>query len=219
MKDSRPPRGGVDRNSVPSMRAVVGLQSPPTRGRGSKHGIRNLQPSCRRSPPTRGRGSKPIQSRLNACRTKVAPHAGAWIETLSDRDRVRTRVSPPTRGRGSKRHTGHRVRPDRASPPTRGRGSKPASGGLPIRHRHCRPPRGGVDRNTPLSTAMPSRSRSPPTRGRGSKRLRLGPDRQAGMSPPTRGRGSKHDDGADDPHPAVAPHAGAWIETWLFTRP
>ncbi len=35
---------------------------------------------------------------------QVAPHAGAWIETISSLQRTgRHRASPPTRGRGLKR--------------------------------------------------------------------------------------------------------------------
>ena len=34
------------------------------------------------SPPTRGRGLKPQQFRRQPLPVPVAPHAGAWIETL-----------------------------------------------------------------------------------------------------------------------------------------
>src|SRR5689334_4783881 len=55
----RPPRGGVDRNRPHRHDVADGHESPPTRGRGSKR---------------RGTRHRRIRSR-------VAPHAGAWIET------------------------------------------------------------------------------------------------------------------------------------------
>mgnify|MGYP007130809961 CR=1 FL=1 len=58
------------------------------------------------------------------------------------------------------------------------------------------------------------RKRSPPTRGRGLKRLGKYPIFQVLLSPPTRGRGLKPEEYLSYRQAlAVAPHAGAWIET------
>ncbi len=55
-------------------------------------------------------------------RQVVAPHAGAWIETVGVLNLEATDRSPPTRGRGLKQHVRY-VQDER----------------------NCRPPRGGVD--------------------------------------------------------------------------
>jgi len=56
-------------------------RSPPMRGRGLKPVNLAVELAGRLSPPMRGRGLK--QSRLfpTAHSIRVAPHAGAWIET------------------------------------------------------------------------------------------------------------------------------------------
>ncbi len=75
------------------------------------------------SPPTRGRGLK-RHAQAGECAThQVAPHAGAWIETLFG---------------GTKNQSGI------ASPPTRGRGLKLERGEC-VDIVASRPPRGGVD--------------------------------------------------------------------------
>jgi len=109
------------------------------------------------SPPSRGRGSK-LECLLDPFgHARVAPFAGAWIETFFQRrSGSKSLKSPPSRGRGSKRFCGRKYR----------RGC-------------CRPLRGGVDRNCydarrPMESVM-----SPPSRGRGSKQRLL--DRLAGL--------------------------------------
>ena len=157
--------------------------------------------------------------RASTMKAAVAPHAGAWIETSDGRPSDHaTPSSPPTRGRGLKHvcdrrctRTADRVAPhagawietriidalarcDRIeSPPTRGRGLKPLS----------------------CDVSRESRIGSPPTRGRGLKHVQR---RRANVpsteSPPTRGRGLKPiGDRSVIATVAVAPHAGAWIET------
>ena len=193
---SPPTRGrGLKRREQPQATAQP-AGSPPTRGRGLKLPRRPQRAGgFGGSPPTRGRGLKPVLRRSSRQLRRVAPHAGAWIETPTAspprwaRSTVaphagawietlyRTRIapggswSPPTRGRGLKRdrsdHDGER---SIGSPPTRGRGLKhlPAQG------------RGAVHR-------------SPPTRGRGLKLLWWGrpttprqgsPPRNATTAPP-----------------------------------
>ena len=76
---------------------------------------------------------------------RVAPRAGAWIETsLIPSIRI-AGVSPPARGRGLKLHVvdQHTHRPI-VSPPARGRGLKHRASAT-TRNVSRRPPRGGVD--------------------------------------------------------------------------
>ena len=123
------------------------------------------------------------------------------------------------------------------SPLTQGRGSK-------LRRWHVwlpstsRPSRRGVDRNREIQTMLLSNDRSPLTQGRGSKHKLWLSVHSTIMSPLTQGRGSKHscrcNTGLDrkgrpsrrgvDRNTSsavvfrfgeVAPHAGAWIETFL----
>src|SRR5207253_2173073 len=100
-----------------------------------------------RSPPTRARGLKPLAEVGDAKGCRVAPHAGAWIETsyyppcpttlsvaphagawIETRSPGRASTpscgSPPTRGRGLKLRLGGLVADLHQSPPTRGRGLK-----------------------------------------------------------------------------------------------
>jgi hypothetical protein len=162
--------------------------------------------------PCAGRGSKRAAVLRRPC-------AGAWIETRSGYRRplrgawIETAIAcagssvnrRPCAGRGSKPHFAAARRP------CAGRGSK-HRGSLP--RRPCagawietRPavvaPARGVDRNKKGRGSMSS-STSPPARGRGSKQHQCD-----GGSPPARGRGSKPCRHGR----AVAPCAGAWIET------
>ena len=75
--------------------------SPPTRGRGLKHGASILAGDLHGSPPTRGRGLK-LDCRMCLLIKNVAPHAGAWIETDQRKRDSCCAESPPTRGRGLK---------------------------------------------------------------------------------------------------------------------
>ena len=54
----------------------------------------------------------------------VAPRAGAWIETLKEKDITEIFRSPPVRGRGLKLAKKDEVCYDCRSPPVRGRGLK-----------------------------------------------------------------------------------------------
>ena len=57
-------------------------------------------------------------------KTCVAPHAGAWIETVAANPYDEPLRSPPTRGRGLKQITTTLAVVLMGSPPTRGRGLK-----------------------------------------------------------------------------------------------
>src|SRR3546814_19501905 len=71
-------------------------------GRGSKH---ELIPADRMQPPSplmQGRGSKRELRGAGRDRLRVAPHAGAWIETTAGRPGRAWSRSPLMQGRGSK---------------------------------------------------------------------------------------------------------------------
>ncbi len=141
--NGRPPCGGVDRNQSSTM-AVSPIRRRPPCGGVDRNSIRrpcNLHNG--RSPPIRGRGSKLPDRRVRRAGRRVAPHAGAWIETWAGAgSRRRSRGRPPCGG------------VDRnldATPSVAGGGG--------------RPPCGGVDRNTTRSRAAYSINRRPPCGG------------------------------------------------------
>ena len=101
-------------------------RSPPSRGRGSKPCLGSLSQLTPRSPPSRGRGSKLLIKRKTVFRQRVAPLAGAWIETPKSPPWPRLRPCRPPRG-GVDRNTEEEL--------------------SDFKYRNSRPPRGGVDRN------------------------------------------------------------------------
>jgi len=74
------------------------LTSPPARGRGLKHGnvADKLQGDL--SPPARGRGLKQGNVVDHDKFARVAPRAGAWIETCHSRAVTSPSESRPPRG-------------------------------------------------------------------------------------------------------------------------
>ncbi len=185
----------------------------------------------------RGRGSKLCRLLRRLLLPKVAPRAGAWIET-SITTPCRCRFSsPPVRGRGSKlQHVAGRDRLP-MSPPVRGRGSKlrEAARRLSVQGR---PPCGGVDRNDRDAAYALDPKRRPPCGGvdrndmtRAIASLR-GVAPRAGAWIETQGHhlaqaesnGRPPCGGVDrnqypiviDQRRRVAPRAGAWIETFVF---
>ena len=76
--------------------------------------------------------------------TKVAPHAGAWIETLSADAYTQGFASPPMRGRGLKQSPRADWASQTKSPPMRGRGLKRVRR-IAFLLQIGRPPCGGVD--------------------------------------------------------------------------
>ncbi len=78
------------------------LASPLTQGRGLKRFAPRSDESTRSSPLTQGRGLKPDGGRGGRDR-RVAPHAGARIETVIKAiEKYRLSKSPLTQGRGLK---------------------------------------------------------------------------------------------------------------------
>jgi len=103
-----------------------------------------VQARNRLSPPMRGRGLKRALVALDKQRAKVAPHAGAWIETAAYHACRCQQQSPPMRGRGLKQGEWFLNLADGLSPPMRGRGLKHAVV-CTWSNSCCRPPCGGVD--------------------------------------------------------------------------
>jgi len=122
---------------------------------------------------------------------RVAPHAGAWIETPSRSMRSCPTASPLTQGRGSKLPPSLAMRHCAMSPLTQGRGSKLAN-----------------EEAATLPLA------SPLTQGRGSKLTKAQRERAIRSRPSRRGvdRNPREVVSWRAQH-LVAPHAGAWIET------
>ena len=77
------------------------ILSPLTRGRGLKQIQSDKLAASIKSPLTRGRGLKQF-NRIYLELEKVAPHTGAWIETLIYLPFFVSFWSPLTRGRGLK---------------------------------------------------------------------------------------------------------------------
>ena len=72
-----------------------------------KHVVASKAGADIESPPTRGRGLKLKYVMLPYRQYPVAPHAGAWVETLWEARVAEKVTSPPTRGRGLKRYSSH----------------------------------------------------------------------------------------------------------------
>ena len=139
-----------------------------------------------------GRGLKLRDGADGRSEDRVAPHAGAWIETLNLCLNAVALQSPLMQGRGLKQDlcAPARLR-RRRSPLMQGRGLKPL-----------------------IVTWTKGANQSPLMQGRGLKRqFKLDQDYPR-MSPLMQGRGLKRQTGCcGSAAPAVAPHAGAWIET------
>jgi len=106
------------------VRRASGMWSPPMRGRGLKQGSADGDIAIVASPPMRGRGLKRFRINRGDRPEKVAPHAGAWIETTQTRQPLGTPWSPPMRGRGLKHFNSGKYIDKWRSPPMRGRGLK-----------------------------------------------------------------------------------------------
>ena len=78
--------------------SMTGAESPPVRGRGLKRAVTREQLGERGSPPVRGRGLKHSQRLQHGRHNRVAPRAGARIETLEDRLLSARRSSRPPCG-------------------------------------------------------------------------------------------------------------------------
>ena len=104
--DGRPPRGGADRNTSYPQIGIPMNMSPPTRGRGSKHGEVNTLDIVLRVAPHAGARIETMPARSLTMPRQVAPHAGARIETRQSLQPPLSLGSPPTRGRGSKQSLG-----------------------------------------------------------------------------------------------------------------
>ena len=74
-------------------------------------------------------------------------------------------------------------------------------------------PHAGAWIETTVREVRINRERSPLTQGRGLKQAKPSPSPPSRKSPLTQGRGLKHINWRKTEADAVAPHAGAWIET------
>ena len=99
------------------------MRSHPTRVRGLKLITLDAE-FCREVAPHTGAWIETIISFIIPTSTTVAPHTGAWIETMSKRAAIYSAESHPTRVRGLKLRKYRHLRKTRQSHPTRVRGLK-----------------------------------------------------------------------------------------------
>ena len=176
----------------------VGSGSPLAQGRGSKPASDVDALAAVRSPLAQGRGSKRSIDRLSLDdRWRVAPRAGAWIETCEPRARQRRIRSPLAQGRGSKRIARRAVSAHRVVAP-----------------------RAGAWIETMIDTRINASARVAPRAGAWIETIvRSPPSANGAWSPLAQGRGSKHCRFvAAVARRDVAPRAGAWIETCAKTH-
>ncbi len=205
----RPPCGGVDRNNPRLRRHQFRRRSPPMRGRGSKQRQRQRVRAADRRPPCGGvdrnygwgfiallGSSRPpcggVDRNLGIAKAPhppiVAPHAGAWIETVACRSRCASRTVAP--------HAGAWIETWRSRSSWREPAVAPHAGAwIETRTRpgrrtssRGRPPCGGVDRNCSPAVLLACLAKSPPMRRRGSKPRRVWPAVWLLGSPSKRGR-------------------------------
>ena len=116
------------------------IPSHPTRVRGLKQTRLMAQPKKSvPSHPTRVRGLKRTSSLPPILTQFVAPHAGAWIETIRKNPYAVKIVSHPTRVRGLKPRFPRRHVPANMSHPTRVRGLKPLRCGVNLFEQYVAP--------------------------------------------------------------------------------
>ena len=214
MGGSRPPCGGADRNGASLLFLRSATVAPHAGARIETARSRAGVIACAPSPPMRGRGSKPRENGSStigsavappcggadrnshglaffSASPKVAPHAGARIETLlSPMKTMLYGGSPPMRGRGSNNQIQGMIANNSTSPPMRGRGSKPLTAAA-LRATPGSPPMRGRGSKHLWADAAGRSAQSPPMRGRGSKPRRRASCEIGDWSPPMRGRGSK----------------------------
>ena len=164
---------------------------------------------------TQARGLKPDRW-PGCCRARrVAPHAGAWIETSASMSGgTRLPGSRLTQARGLKPGRKRNVQASQLSRLTQARGLKLSPGSTPV----CRWPSRltqarGLKRH-PAGHARQCMRPSRLTQARGLKLFLKASMRVFLSSRLTQARGLKRlllGNGRNRPH--VAPHAGAWIET------
>ena len=188
---SRPPRGGVDRNTeqrIPEAR----IGGRPPRGGVDRNLIKPARlPKEGPSPPSRGRGSKPFPVPGLLPPRQVAPLAGAWIETVCCVFKTVLVSSRPPRGGVDRNGMALKcLDGNRRSPPSRGRGSKLV---VDRAHGSSAPvaPLAGAWIETGLHLRIRIRSAVAPLAGAWIETPHVGAVRQGGRSPPSRGRGSK----------------------------
>ncbi len=230
----RSPCGSVDRNQPINPHSALELVAPPAgawietpffgaaedsgaslplRERGSKPGNPALFPRRSKSLPLRERGSKlPIVWGERA-EVKVAPPAGAWIETPEAATTRARLVSLPLRERGSKLAVAVAVAVAARRSPC-GSVDRNTIEQIEASYEISRSPCGSVDRNSSEGREGHCDGLSLPLRERGSKHSAIGTQPCGRHVAPPAGAWIET---PQPPHPAqsppVAPPAGAWIET------
>ena len=195
-------------------------RSHPSRVRGLKLGRPGgIGPSVE-SHPSRVRGLKLRQILHALRRDRVAPLAGAWIETRANRATyTRCLRSHPSRVRGLKLVVGQNLRERRLVAPLAGAWIETRADRQRVGGRRVAPLAGAWIETRASRRARRARA-SHPSRVRGLKLRSLGCRVALPKSHPSRVRGLKRLIRAIFPPTLeVAPLAGAWIETYGTTLP
>ena len=164
----RPLHGGADRNLMRSNGGAASIQSPPSRGRGSKRCVRSDGATASRRPLHGGADRN--EYRLVAVRSEYRRplHGGAdrnWALICAIGIKL---SSPPSRGRGSKQRAVGEQRACRRVAPFTGARIE-TSQPLCARRGSVVAPFTGARIETTTSGSSGSPNSSPPSRGRGSK--------------------------------------------------
>ena len=152
----RPLRGGVDRNSQNVGTIYLGYRRP-LRGGVDRNTVGIVRKLLDAGRPLRGGVDRNLQDENNYVACKVAPFAGAWIETPLMMTASTDLIGRPLRGGVDRNSDGvNKAFPANTSPPSRGRGSKrPSLRLLDVRGRS--PLRGGwIETNAPRLARRPS---------------------------------------------------------------
>ena len=211
-RPGRPPRGGVDRNVGAADWARWFACRPPRGGVDRNPAKRGRRSTCPRRPP-RGGVDRNEDEVAAMAEDRVAPLAGAWIETARcPWGRVPLAVAPLAGAWIETGSSGARMSAA-AVAPLAGAWIETATGRSSTRIGGCRPPRGGVDRNCSPSNWNWSRARRPPRGGVDRNGHVMAQKRWSAGRPPRGGVDRNSISPPELTKPSVAPLAGAWIET------
>ena len=195
---------------------VVVDGSPPVRGRGLKQPRRGPSKQCScKVAPRAGAWIETVQrySVTSHVRDCVAPRAGAWIETSMTQTRFASTGVAPRAGAWIETSYGSRVSAQRDVAPRAGAWIETFESATSRRGPGVAPRAGAWIETLTQGNRDTVFHRSPPVRGRGLKRGGHGPVIEAAGSPPVRGRGLKQlPNGAFHAQPTSPPVRGRGLK-------
>ncbi len=189
----RAPRGRVDRNTLSNPSSSGRQTSRPSRARGSKLQVGDVERRQKASRPSRARGSKHDKDLPKYWKRSVAPLAGAWIETGTCASRRCSAWCRAPRGRVDRNQSWPVMHPTPGVAPLAGAWIETCTATCCRSSCPGRAPRGRVDRNITSNGAENGTVLVAPLAGAWIETSR-----------------TSHTIRDTSP---VAPLAGAWIET------